>query len=162
MSYTIYIGEAVIEDNTCEGEDEYRAEWTVNQISNKDAPEFTGDDYTGQSNGRHPGYSQWGDFCRRNRLYEIFFSKEEGIMREHPGCFKLTKKHQKVFEKAFDDLEKRDKRPAGLDERHIKDEFITIPEGTETHSYDKVRLIWLIWWTKWAINNCKKPAIYNS
>ena len=35
-----------------------------------DAPEFPGDEMTGKSNGRHPGYGQWREFCEQVGLEE--------------------------------------------------------------------------------------------
>lgn len=28
--------------------------------------------------------------------------------------------------------------------------------------YDRRRLDWLVWWTRWALDNCKHPTFYNS
>jgi len=164
MSYDIYIGELKLEEYKDEVEDnegEYTCSYTVDSMNNKDAPNFYGDDMTGNSNHRHPGYSQWSDFCRRNNLYELFFKEYVGIMSRHPGCFRLTKEHLKIFKDTLKYREKIDERPAGLDQRYIKDSFVHVKEGEETTDYDKVRLIWLIYWTEWALKNCKYPAIAN-
>jgi len=159
MSYDIYIGEAVLESSA--DKEEFFCRWAVKGHSEKQAPSFKGDELTGKGNSRHPGYIQWGDFCRRNNLYEFFFDEDDGLMREHPGCFPLKQEHLEVLEAALKELEKKDSRPAGLDERYIKDYIAQIPEGEETHSYDKVRLIWLVYWVNWALENCKHPAIAN-
>ena len=160
MSYDIYIGEAKVESNV-EDDGEYYSRWVVDAHLEKNAPNFKGDTFTENENHRHPGYSQWAKFCRKNGLYSFFFNEDNGLMRRHPGCFLLKKEHLIFFKDKLNELEKRDKRPAGLDERYIKNEFADIPDGEETTSYDKVRLIWLVWWTEWALKNCKHPAIYN-
>jgi len=147
MSYDIYIGEAQLEEDI----EELFARFVVNSHSEKDAPDFSsdGDDMTGNSNNRHPGYSQWADFLNRNGLYEVFLG-ENGLMEEHPGIQRLTEEHLKMFKEALKKREKSDKRPAGLD------------EAGETKDYDKVRLLWLVWWTEWALKHCKHPCISNS
>lgn len=159
MSYDIYIGNAEIESEV--REDEFYVRWIVNGHSEPDAPNFEGDTLTQNTNSRHPGYSQWANFLKEVGLYDTFFNEEIGLMREHPGCFPLTRQHLVKFKDALEYLNMTDKRPAGLDPRLIKDDFIQIPQGEETHSYNKVRLIWLIYWTEWALRNCQYPAIYN-
>lgn len=161
MSYSITIGEATV-SSYMESDGEYHARWTAESKDLPDAPNYKGDDVTGNSNCRRPAYSAWSDFCFRNKLEGLFFSRVSGLMREHPGCFQLTELHLNAFKKALELRKKTDKRPAGLDERYIADECINIPAGKETHDYDKVRLHWLIWWTEWALKNCKNPAMANS
>lgn len=159
MSYSIFIGEAEVESDT---DDEFYCRWSVKNNEHKDAPSFKGDEFTGKTNGRHSGYSQWGKFCKKVGLYDFFFNEDKGLMRNHPGCFHLEKQHLDTLKSCLDSLEIIDDRPPGLDERYIKDECADIPEGEEKTSYNKVRLIWLIWWVDWALNNCKHPAISNS
>lgn len=163
MGYNITIGEAELETET---EEELYCTWTVNLHSEPNAPVFEGDDTTGNTNMRSPSYSQWTDFCKKNGLYDLFYNEDYGLMREHPGCFLLKQKHLDTLKKALEKLEEVDKRPAGLDERYIhsyscEEGYVKIPDSEETHSYDKVRLIWLIWWVDWALKNCKQPAIKN-
>ena len=161
MSYSITIGEATV-SSYMESDGEYHARWTAVSKDLPDASNYKGDDVTGNSNCRRPAYSAWTDFCRRNSLETLFFDSDTGLMRSHPGCFQLTEFHLNAFKKALEIREKTDKRPAGLDERYGDDFGVTIPEGEENHDYDKVRLHWLIFWTEWALKNCKKPAMANS
>lgn len=89
MSYDIYIGEAVISRPDL---DEHNAlSISTASVIQNDAPTFPNDEMTGNGNGRHPGYSQWLDFCRTVGLYELFFDKDQGLMRQHPGTFLLRR-----------------------------------------------------------------------
>ena len=160
MGYNIWIGEPVVESRI-EGDD-FIAEWRVNIEKDNDAPYYTGDKVTGNSNLRMPSYTAWSDFCRDNKLYDIFFSNYDGLLRNHPGCQRLKEIHLNAFERALELRKKNDSRPAGLDPRYIKDDAARIPEGTETHDYDKVRLEWLIFWTSKALKECNDPTMYNS
>ena len=159
MSYDIHIGEADVEG--CLEDDEYWARVTVVGKSDENAPCFAGDGMTGNGNSRHPGYRQWADFCRRNGLYELFYAEWEGLLKPHPGCKPLKKEHLEKVKESLKKLEETDKRPPGLDPRYIEDSFAEIPAGEETHSYDKVRLIWMVWWMEWALKNCEHPAVAN-
>jgi len=157
MSYSITIGEAEIVSNV---EDLY-CEWTAESKSLDEAPSFVGDEMTGNSNGRYPGYGQWATFVRTVGIEDVFFG-DEGLMSQHPGCAHLTEEHLNRFKLALAKREKKDARPAGLDIRYHTYTGETIPDGEETHDYNKVRLIWLIFWTEWALKNCKHPVIANS
>lgn len=90
MSYDIYIGEAVLV--APDPEEHNRMSVKVRGVSQPDAPTFPEDGMTGNGNSRHPGYSQWTDFTRTASIYDLFFDKEEGLMREHPGCFLLRQR----------------------------------------------------------------------
>ena len=158
MSYSIHIGNAEIESGFEDGE--FYASWSVRTHKEEDAPNFEGDDMTGNSNGRHPGYGQWADFLKEVDMYDLFLNRRSSLMYRHPGCHPLKEEHLDRFKEALTKLEDKDKRPAGLDKRYIENPCVNIED--ETHSYDKVRLIWLIWWTEWALKNCKYPAISNS
>ena len=90
MSYDIYIGEAALDLPDPDEHNHLAVE--VRGASHPDAPVFPGDSMTGNGNGRHPGYSQWTDFTRTAGICDLFFDKEEGLMREHPGCCLLRQR----------------------------------------------------------------------
>lgn len=101
-----------------------------------DAP-ATGDptDYT---NSRWPSYTGWADFCDAYGLRQLILGK---LMHEHPGYHALTREDLKTI------------RAAAKNE----------PQGRDTAAeYNRARMKWLLYWVKWALSNCKQPAIYNS
>ena len=146
MSYDIYIGEATLE--LFEGDVEYPAEIHIRvaRTTQPGAPQFEGDEMTGDGNSRHPGYSQWHGFCRAAGLEDLFYDKEQGFIREHPGTFALEQRHLDVVTKAREEWEKGHFDPPGF---------------VEGKDYILARILWLEWWMRWALDNCKYPAIHN-
>lgn len=168
MSYDIYIGEAHLEaPDPNDGPEENCFRVDVESVVRTDAPSFPGDKMTGQGNSRHPGYSQWTDFCRKTGLYELFFNKSTGLMRKHPGAFRLLGEHQGTVAVALECWMRdhpgarpgwcecpscnplRDRDAADKQQKH------------EDLDGDLARLIWLDWWIRWAMANCDCPTIYN-
>lgn len=183
MSYDIYIGEAVVADvdpSEDDGDDHaYELKSRVNEVEVPDAPTFPNDDMTGKSNGRHPGYSQWANFCDEAGLWALFSDVEDGLMREHPGCFLLRPAHLVAVRKALKKWKKEHPRavPGFGDREEFERGLRMSKKGTEHHErqrallekmptwgWDAVlaRLIWLEFWFSWALKNCKVPAVYNS
>lgn len=170
MSYSIYIGQAVIiKRNPKDYDGELKADFIVKSHEELGAPVFENDTMTGNSNSRHPGYGAWDDFATSTGLHDFFFDKEKGLMRQHPGCFKLTKKHAKIVSKALADYQaKYPKAQPGFAKQFMANSGIVMsnsrtmgaPDETVAE-YHLARLMWLNWWVQWAIKNCKRPAIYN-
>jgi hypothetical protein len=162
MSYSIYIGNAIIEDRSEDGDGELLARFTVPEIIRHDAPSFPHDDMSNGKNGRHPGYSQWSDFCASAGLTALFFDKETGIMREHPGCFSLTPEHLAIVRAARERWQAE--HPAavpGFDfSRFMADQ--SKDDGVRGRDGVLARLLWLEWWMSWALANCERPAIENT
>lgn len=172
MSYSIYIGEAVLEEEDPSDYDgELVARYRVNGHEEADAPEFENDSMTGKSNNRHPGYGAWADFTESVGLHDLFFNKGTGLMREHPGCFVLTQEHADRISEALADYNKQypSAKPG------FAEPFMPMRAGPVSSdsrrmgapdrvvaNYHMARLIWLDWWVRWALKNCKRPAIYNS
>ena len=90
------------------------------------------DEPTDYTNDRWPSYTAWWGFVRECGLDALF--KNE-LLAEHPGVCPLRPEHLQAFERV---------------NRRNLDEF------------DRNRLTWLIYWTRWALANCKKPTFYNS
>ena len=156
MSYDIYIGEGIIDENDDSGELRVR----VKGLSLPEAPSFPNDQMTGKGNSRHPGYSQWSNFCREAGIYDLFFDEETGLMHRHPGTFILKQNHLDEIRAAKDRWVKNnpDKNPGFPADEWMKPEFqekITNPDPI------LARLIWLEFWVDWALKNCKVPAIHN-
>lgn len=171
MSYDIYIGEAVIEP--LEDEDDggaERLETVVARTTRPEAPTFIGDEMTANSNARHPGYGQWSTFCEEVGLRRLFFDKRTGLMRTHPGCYKLTPAHLDVVRGAIDKWKSTRRAPAlppGWDDPPPPDASDAERIAWETSDCTQrdpmlARLVWLEWWMAWALKHCKVPAVYNS
>lgn len=164
MSYDIYIGNA--EQTALELEDgEWSCVWngvTVPGMARTDAPTFPHDDMTGNGNSRHPGYSQWGEFCRETGLHALFFDKEDGLMRRHPGTFALTPSHLATVREALahwksshpDAVPGWDYTPGWTGPKYEDD-------GVRERDGVLARLLWLEWWMDYALRNCPRPAIHN-
>lgn len=169
MSYDIYIGN--IEMRKAYQDEEYTEitehsriidgktvyfEPYVPEVRLENAPTFPNDEMTGNSNNRHPGYSQWAEFCRKAGLYNLFFN-EDGLMNEHPGHAALTQKHADVIQLALMRWEK-------IFPNSVPGFGGYCPtEGDDEVAYDGIlaRLLWLNFWVQWAVKNCENPAIYN-
>jgi hypothetical protein len=90
-------------------------------------------DPTDYTNARWPSYSGWAEFCQAYGLSELF--KE--LFASHPGHCDLTADHLAQFKRA---AKKR------------------LPPD----DYNRERMKWLLYWSEWALANCKRPAITNS
>ena len=168
MSYSIYIGEAVIgeidPDELKDGYNHLRLE--VEEVSLPDAPSFPGDVMTGNSNGRHPAYAGWDRFCKATGLHKLFFDSKNGLMREHPGCFVLTEKDAEDVKKAREKWQREHPKSKSGWCLCGETEACGHPLRGERPKHvdldgDLARLLWLEWWMKWALKNCKIPAIHN-
>lgn len=144
MGYSIAIGNAV--NKSYRDGDELVARWEVEGATSDKAPVFEEDDMTGNSNGRYPSYSGWGDFARETGLEDFFFHRQEGLMREQPGCFIITEDHYNTVKKA-------------LMLRRGKGGKAGFGDGED---YNLARLMWMEFWMRWALDNCENPAIANS
>lgn len=154
MGYTIRIGQAVVAPD--DGGEALTVE--VQKERHPEAPVFPGDEMTGNSNARRPSYAGWADFCGETGLRELFFNEERGLMREHPGCFRITAKHLEAVQHAL--AAWRARYPMAVPR------FAEIPSN-ETVAWSTIeahlaRLIWLEWWMRYALKTHSLPAIYNS
>lgn len=87
-----------------------------------------------RSNHITPSYSAWSDFCDTAGLTVVFYDKDNGLLSLHPGVRLLTPAHLEAFR--------------------------AVPVPAE--EWSARRLSWLIWWTEWALANCKVPVFVNS
>jgi len=148
VSFDIYIGEAVLDVPSAQDASEGALiEAYVEHVTLLDAPVFAGDIMTGNGNSRHPGYSQWAEFCKITHLDDLFFDESVGLMRAHPGCVLLQPHHRAAVRKALGKWEEEHQGAhAGFE--NGQDGILA-------------RLLWLDFWIGWALANCKVPAIYN-
>ena len=93
-----------------------------------------------------------------------------GLIESHPGAAALEPVHLQAFEEALASYKAlSEPRPGmaawlkGRDEERERD-----PEGKgwvmhpgEPVDYHLRRLEWLVWWTRWALENCKHPTFGN-
>lgn len=160
MGYLLRIGEAVIDavDQECP------PCITVGQLSVEGTPAHTdcGNPSEDRSNCILPGYNGWSDFASRRNLRVLFWGGAQAscpdggpwtgpdggryapLMPSHPGAGRLYPAHLAAFRQA------RELVPAT---RH---------HGAFLQRTDILQLDWLIWWTDWALKNCKCPVLANS
>lgn len=166
MGYNIHIGNAVPEVEWGDVDDEPFAKWVVERINSADVPGApVSDDSDG--NYRYPSYGAWAEFLRFVGLHDVFLNRETGeaLMQRHPGIAKLTKAHVEMFDHARSKYAAAHPgaRPAYCDCAKCD---IWKKDATKAHdpscSPELVRLDWLCFWTRWAVENCERPAIENS
>lgn len=174
MGYNLYIGEAVADVDLAER----YARVGVNCMTVEGAPLNSTDDYI---NRVFPSYSVWAQFAREVGLYELFYAKSEpwwqddegmdyeGLLSRHPGAVKITEGHYRAFVQARERYIGRPDRPARLPEHEglVPQESTSpgrpfLPENLVADEYNVKRLNWLVFWTRWALDNCKYPTFANS
>lgn len=145
MSYDITIGNVIVGKDD---DGEYRLDIEeAPEVQN--APRFPGDYPPSMGRPyRAPSYTGWADFCRDAGLYALFFDKERGLMREHPGMAALTVDHHATVRAAL----------ASWREAH--------PDagprfGGDIGDANLARLMWLDFWIGWALDNCERPGMEN-
>jgi hypothetical protein len=147
MGYTIKIGQANLEPQDPDDYDgQLVARYSVELVRHENAP--ASGDPTDYENQRWPSYSGWSDFAHEVGLYEIFYDRDRGLLREHPGCFKLEEAHHIEVESAI-----RIRRASNGRFQ---------PTITDSQDYEMQRLLWLEYWIRWALDNCDLPAMENS
>ncbi len=153
MGYNLYIGEASVQSDL----EERSTRIVVEGKCIDESPLNSNDEHT---NGVYPSYTQWTDFTRRTGLYAVFYAggrgseaqstpwfkgesgrEYDGLLSSHPGAVELTEDHYKAF--------------VAAQQRYIA-------SGDATDPYDAKRLDWLVWWTRWALDNCEYPTFQNS
>ena len=159
MGYDIYIGEARIDG---EHHDE-EITVDVGSVTLAEAPAFPNDVRSDHVNHRHPSYTGWVDWTETVGLHSMFFDVDAGLMRAHPGTFRLLPEHLDKIAKALKKW--RAAHPyaepgwcgcmicAPMFEKH--DALHVERDG------QLARLMWLEWWVRWALANCKMPCIHN-
>lgn len=157
MSYSIHIGNAVVETD----EEELDARYVVERVSLPDAPQwpnptdeegkeipFMGD-ISGDTNGRHPGYSSMANWARAVGLYDLFLGEDGrgGLLHPHPGCQRLT---PEILAEVSGARARWEAMHPGAK-----------PGWREGEDPTLAKLVWYEWWMKWALDNCRIPAISN-
>jgi len=153
MGYSIKIGNAI--PFFSKDDDELYACWIVESATSDDAPTFPCDQMTGNSNGRHPSYTGWSDFCETTGLVNLFYHKYEGLISQHPGTVMITEEQYATVHNALEEYRKTATKPPGFGNWSDSVDEIT-------HDPHLARLMWLDFWMRWALDNCETPAIRNT
>lgn len=154
MGYTIAIGELEIV------KDEYGKHKRVKTVELENAPAFG--EPTDYTNNRWPSYTSWGKAMRFLGLEDLMFNERTGLMRSHPGTYRIFKHHKAKLDKAYVEFYKKyPNAKAGFSPIQLSDPFNEDNDWPEENNW-AVRLEWLKFWIDWAFENCEKPYFYNS
>ena len=116
MGYTIAIGELETV------KDKWGKHKQVKIVSLDNAPAFG--EPTDNMNERWPSYSSWGNAMRFLNLEDLMFNETNGLMRRHPGIYRLRKKHKAAIDKAYKEFyEKYPNAKAGYSPKVKNDPF---------------------------------------
>jgi hypothetical protein len=155
MGYTLKIGqlEKVVDED-------YSFD-TAESVRLDNAPAFG--EPTDYTNSRWPSYTSWHNFSRFVNLEDLFYNKETGLIRQHPGCFKLTQEHKEIIDKAYSDFYQKypNCKPGYSPNIDEKNGIYEDKSWSEEKSW-AVRLEWLKFWVDWSLENCSEPVFYNS
>jgi len=159
MGYTLTIGQLTTEIEN-EGLESYiRNDAEAARLDN--APAYG--EPTDFTNSRWPSYSSWADAMRYVDLYDLFFNKETGLIRQHPGCVPLVKEHKEIIDAAYTAFYKKyPNAKAGYSPKINEHERIFEDPDWPMYNNMATRLEWLKFWVDWALENCSKPVFYNS
>ena len=165
MGYTLTIGNAELHSEW-PGECGPEARWTIPVVELPDAP--LSPDITGRSNERSPGYIGWDRFVAAVGLRDVFFDKNRGdcLIAQHPGIVPLTHNHLAAFERAQREyVAAHPGSKPGACGCATCDPFPASdnkPSHDPAFDFNLVRLEWLVWWTRWALKKCERPAFENT
>ena len=176
MGYTLRIGEATINWH----EESVRID--VDGVKHDDAPAF--DEPTDYTNARWPSYSSWSNFCRDMGLTNVMLNERNGgcgelkygetylypLMPEHPGAAPITKAHLQYVEekvaayKAANPDHRAEYPPPRPDARPVVGTLYRDVDLVDDPTCDGnlCRAEWLLYWMRWAVENCEKPVFVNS
>lgn len=153
MGYNLSIGNAKIE---CESNDHYIC-ISCDIVRVDDAPDYG--DVNGKMNIRWPSYSQWANFAQEVNLHEFFFNKDSGVMRNHPGEYFLTEDDYQVIKDAKVEYVNK----YGTDLIDIENYIMSdVSEDVDIIKYNFIRLHWLEYWVRYALDHYEYPIFKNS
>lgn len=174
MGYTLKIGEAKI------FWDYERVNIDVPLVNLASAPAFG--EQTDYENQRWPSYAGWADFVRNLEIEDVMFNARNGgygfidveggtiypLIDEHPGAMPITQHHLRIVEEKL----------AAYQAKHPthRAEFPPLKPGIEKEgfhpdshyvddpTYDPTlcRAEWLVFWMRFAVQNCENPVFWNS
>ena len=161
MGYSLSIGEAVIDWN------EERVSIDCEIVRLDEAPAFG--EITDYESQRWPSYTAWAKAMRELGLTDLMFDERNGgigefewegewvypLIQNHPGAAPITKAHVEVVAaklKAY-----KEANPT-----HVAKYPPRGCEDDPTYDGYLCRGEWLLFWLKWAVENCEKPVFVNS
>lgn len=147
MGYDLRIGELRINKEPDDGLESSCISFSAEAHSLPDAPAFG--EPTDFTNGRWPSYSSWSNAMKEAGLYDVFFF-QGNLIGGHPGVRLVTAEMAAAIQDSKARLEK--------DYPGIKAEY----DNAKPHQGTYCRVLWLEYWTVWALSNCKTPVIANS
>lgn len=163
MGYTLTIGNAVPQPPDPRDGDEGMFGWTVENLILPEAP-APDNDMNKHANYCWPSYSVWADFAQAVDLYALFFDKDFGLIRRHPGIVPLLPHHRTEVAEALAAF--RAAHPTAVprfaDPKPDGHPFDVVENPMNGPNAILARLVWLDWWIGWALDNCEHPAFENS
>jgi hypothetical protein len=176
MGYTLRIGEAEIRWNVDS------VDITVADVRLVDAPAHG--DPTDFTNTRWPSYSSWIEFCRKLGIVELMFDERYGVSGEfewngkhypallvhHPGCAPISAAHAEYLEAKVDAYKaqfpehRAEYPPPKPDASPLVGNIYRENDYVDDPRYDGAlcRAEWLLFWLRWALDNCQRPVFVNS
>ena len=174
MGYNLSIGEAKIswsEDCVSIDCDEVKLDY---------APAYG--DPTDFTNQRWPSYTTWHNVMSNLDLMDVMYSEGNHgasdfewqgktyypLLANHPGAAPITKAHVEVVEMKLDNYKRKFPNHIAqyppLKDGVVKTWVNTEEDYVKDARYDGnlCRGEWLLFWLKWAIENCKYPVFVNS
>ena len=154
MGYTITIGQAIFTAPEHIGDP---GDWSIDRIELDDAPHFPD---SGRSNCRSPSYGVWHGFARAAGLGHLFDTEtretvEGHICPSYPCVAPLTPEHVRIISEALAAF-----RAAHPDAQPRCSTSLFPPhDDVGPHDAHLMRLVWLEWWVRWAVEHCTHPAI---
>lgn len=172
MGYTITVGEAEI---FYDADDP--AIWIEAQgATDENAPDHC--PFTGKGNSRSPGYVAWHEFCDKAGITELFygqgwcrdtrsympcsdeFHRETPLLAEHPGAQPINQADAEYIGRKLTEYRRAhpDATPGFWDcGKHT--DWKEVDNGKDP---TLARLMWLEFWFRWALENCKRPIVQNT
>lgn len=174
MGYTIMIGEAFCEVDY----DDLSSCWTVHPMDGKalGAPiDSRGMTPPQHSNETWPSYTGWAEAMKSLGLWEVWYGSDkrgsdwiapsgeshECLLACHPGVARLTADHLAAFEAAADRW-RTGPQMWWAGSFASTTTWHPAPATDEAVRWNQIRADWLVWWTRWALANCKHPVVGNS
>ena len=127
-----------------------------------------------RANSCHPSYTAWAKFTREVGLGAVVGEGSE-LIDSHPGAAELTGDHLRTFEGALEcysasvgaTVEEAEARILASEARRAAcatslERLGWRYEDVPPSDWNLLRLRWLVFWTRWCLENCKYPTFANS
>lgn len=178
MGYSLRIGEAVLDWS----EDMVRVDCEI--VKRDDAPAFG--DPTDYESQRWPSYSSWADAMRTLDMMDVMFNERNKgrgyfewnavercpLIECHPGAVPVTKEHVEYVAAKL--AKYKEMHPDHIAQyAPLKEGAVPIAPGCGIYREDQYvddpkydgalcRGEWLLYWLRWAVENCQQPVFVNT